>query len=450
MSNQNVRESALELLLRTEESGGFSHLLIDQEIKKGKLEQKDVALLTEIVYGTLQNKIKIDFILSQYIDQKKKQKRWVQMLLRLSVYQMVYLDRVPDHAIIHEAVEIAKKRGHKGIGSFVNGVLRSIQRNGLPDPSMIKDQAERISIETSHPLWLVKRWIDMYGIETTEAMTKTNMKKQPVSIRIQPLKIDRETAIESLEAEGYIVRKSHLSPQGIVIEKGNITQSTLFKEGKCTIQDESSMLVGELAVVKPGMKVLDACSAPGGKATHLAEKMEDTGEVYAFDLHKNKLNLIQKRQEELDLSIIQTAQHDARDLHSKFENNTFDRIIVDAPCSGLGVLRKKPDIKYNKTDADIENLSRIQLEILEKVAPLLKDEGKLIYSTCTVDKGENERVVQLFLKNQPQFKVDKAFIHELPEALQKTIGVSEYGLQLFPQIYDTDGFFIVRFVKNSD
>lgn len=449
MREMNVREIALTLLLRTEESGSFSHLLIDQEIKKGQLNPKDAALLTEVVYGTLQNKIKIDYILSHYIT-KKRPKLWIQMLLRLSLYQMYYLDRVPDHAILNEAVEIAKRRGDKGIASFINGVLRSVQRSGLPDLKEVSDDAERISIETSHPLWLVKRWIKLYGLENTKNMTKINMKKQPLSIRIQPLKINRDHAISCLQNEGYTVRKSRLSPQGIVIEKGNITKSKLFKNGKCTIQDESSMLVGELAGVEPGMKVLDSCSAPGGKATHLAEKMQDTGTVFAFDLHKNKLRLINKRQKELNLSIIKTGVHDARKLQSKFQKGTFDRIIVDAPCSGLGVIRTKPDIKYNKTYEDIERLSRIQLDILNKVSPLLKEGGKLIYSTCTIDKSENEDVVQQFLKYNLNFKVDDKFTQDLPKELQHSIGLSAYGLQLFPQTYDSDGFFIVRLVKNSD
>lgn len=446
----NVRDIVLDLLLRIEQSKSFSHVLIDQEIRKGSIAPKDESLLTEIIYGTLQNKLYLDYVLEQFVTTNKKQKPWVQMLLRISVYQMYYLDRVPDHAIIHEAVEIAKKRGHKGIGSFVNGILRTIQRSERPTVDQIKDKVERISIETSHPLWLMKRWFAFYGEEVATEMAQANLLRQPMSIRIQPLRITREEAIEALLKEDIIAHKSLFSQQGLIIEQGNILRSDFFEKGFCTIQDESSMLVGELLEVEPGMTVLDACSAPGGKTTHIAEKMEDSGIVYALDLHKKKLRAIEEKQAELKLSIIQTEAHDARHLHERFEDNTFDRIVIDAPCSGFGVLRGKPDIRYHKTEADILSLAQIQKDILVEVAPLLKQNGKLIYSTCTVDREENDEIVATFLKSHPNFKVDPTFFTDLPEELQDSIGQTEFGLQLFPQTYQTDGFFLVRFVKNNE
>lgn len=447
MKTYQLRNSILDLLIRTEKDQGFSHLLIDHEIKSKRMSSKDEKLLTEVVYGTLQRKITLDFFIDYYMNSKKKLDLWVRMLLRMSIYQMVYLDKVPDHAVIHEAVEIAKKRGHKGIAGFVNGILRNIQRNGIPDSAVIKDDAKRLSIETSHPEWLIKRWISEYGYETTKKMCEENISKRSQSVRIQPLKITREKAIETLSELGFVVEPSILSEQGMIVKKGNILTTDLFKNGFLTIQDQSSMLVGEMLDVKPNMKVLDSCSAPGGKATHIAEKMENVGSVYAYDLHKKKVNLIDEKALTLDLSIIHANQADAKKLGEVHEPESFDRILVDAPCSGLGVMRGKPEIKYNKKEEDINNLSKVQLEILNSVSPLLKMGGLLIYSTCTVDTAENENVVQAFLRSHPNFKVDETFFNDLPNETKGLTGISEYGFQLFPQDFQTDGFFLTRLKK---
>lgn len=447
MKNYQLRNSILDLLIRTEKDQGFSHLLIDHEIKSKRMNPKDEKLLTEVVYGTLQRKISLDYFIDHYINSKKKLDLWVRMLLRMSIYQMVYLDKVPDHAVIHEAVEIAKKRGHKGVAGFVNGILRNIQRNGIPDTTDIQDHAKRLSIETSHPEWLVKRWISEYGYETTEKMCQENVAKRPQSVRIQPLKITREKAIETLSEFGLVVEPSILSKQGIIVKKGNVLTTDLFKDGYLTIQDQSSMLVGEMLDVKPNMNVLDACSAPGGKATHIAEKMENEGIVYAYDLHKKKVNLIDEKASTLGLSIINANQADAKKLGEVHEPESFDRILVDAPCSGLGVMRGKPEIKYNKKEEDINNLSKVQREILDSVSPLLKIGGLLIYSTCTVDTSENENVVKVFLESHPNFKVDETFFDDLPDESKGLTGISEYGFQLFPQDFQTDGFFLTRLKK---
>ncbi|APC48681.1 16S rRNA (cytosine(967)-C(5))-methyltransferase RsmB [Virgibacillus halodenitrificans] len=449
MSNYQLRNAVLEILLRIEKDQSFSHLLINQELKSKKLNPKDEGLLTEIVYGTLQRQITLDYFLSKFVDSKKKLDFWVKALLRMSLYQMVFLDRIPDHAIIHEAVEIAKRRGHRGISSFVNGVLRNIQRQGVPDTEEIQDPALRISVETSHPEWLVKRWIGTYGYETTKAMCETNVTRKLTAVRIQPLRINRDEAIRILTDQGFEVQASTLSKQGIVIIKGNILQTDLFKQGYVTIQDQSSMLAAEMLNVIPGMTVLDACSAPGGKVTHIAEKMENKGTIYAHDLHKKKTKLIDQKAEQLQLDIVNTSQADARQLQEQYELETFDRILVDAPCSGLGVIRGKPEIKYHKAEEDVERLAEIQLSILNSVAPLLKRNGLLIYSTCTVDAEENENVVKKFLSEHVDFHVDTEFFSDLPNSVRESEGISQYGFQLFPQNYNTDGFFLTRLIRTT-
>lgn len=449
MAKFELRMTALDILVRVGEQGGFSHLVIDNSIKNKSFSTKDESLLTEIIYGTLQRKITLEFFLSPFTG-KKKIEPWVKWLLYMSVYQMVYLDKVPDHAIIHESVEISKKRGHKGISSFVNGVLRSAQRKGLPNPSEIKEPIKRISVETSHPEWLINRWSSMYGESITEQMAAANLEHKKISVRVQPLKISREKAIEELEKEGYQVTISFFSAQGLVIEQGNILKSKLFKEGFLTVQDQSSMLVAEMLDVKPGQRVLDACSAPGGKATHIAEKMENMGEVFAYDLHEKKVNLVRKKAEQLGLTIIKAAQADSRNLNQIHANESFDRILLDAPCSGLGVLRGKPDIKYNKQESDIEKLSQIQLDLLNSMSLLLKKDGKLIYSTCTVDKYENDKLIEKFLNKHPDFKVDTQFFQALPEKIKQSEGAGEWGLQIFPHQFGTDGFFLTRLTRKEE
>ncbi|WP_368654767.1 16S rRNA (cytosine(967)-C(5))-methyltransferase RsmB [Ornithinibacillus sp. 4-3] len=442
-----LRNTILDIILRIEQDSGYSHLLINNEIKKKNISPKDEALLTEIVYGTIERKLTLDYYLSSFIKSNKKLDTWVSVLLRMSVFQMEFLDKVPSYAVIHEAVEIAKQRGHRGIASFVNGVLRNVQRKGVPSTEDIADPIKRLSIETSHPEWLVKRWVAAYGLETTQAICEENLTKRPISVRVQPLRITRDAAMEQLEAEGLTTEKSIFSKQGIIILQGNVLKSSLFKEGLITIQDQSSMLVGEMLSLEPELHVLDTCSAPGGKVTHIAEKMSDKGVIHAYDLHKQKIKLIQEKAKTLQLTSIQVSQNDARKLQSVHEKESFDRIIVDAPCSGLGVVRGKPDIKYSKQEADIERLATIQLDILESVASLLKQDGFLVYSTCTIDRKENEEVVQQFLENHPEFEVDPSFFRELPEEIRSSLGITEWGLQLFPQTFHTDGFFLTRLKK---
>lgn len=448
MTAFKLRNTALDILIRVGEQGGFSNVLIDRSLKNKSLSLKDESLLTEIVYGTLKRQMTIEFYLSPFIGNKKMEP-WVKWLLYMSVYQMIYLNKVPDHAVLHEAVEISKTRGHKGIASFVNGVLRNLQRKGVPDIDQLSDPVTRIAIETSHPEWLIKRWLDMYGETITLQMAHSNLEHKPMSVRIQPLKITREEAIEQLEEEGYTVTPSIFSNQGLIIEKGNILKSRLFLSGFLTVQDQSSMLVAEVMDLSPGQTILDACSAPGGKTTHIAEKMLNKGTIYAYDLHAKKINQVRKKAEELDLSIIQTKQADARNLAAIHNEGTFDRILMDAPCSGLGVLRGKPDIKYNKKEQDIEALAQIQSNLLNNVSSLLKKGGKLIYSTCTVDKQENESVVKKFIEEHPDFIVDPHFLKNFPEKIMESEGAGEWGLQLFPHQFGTDGFFLTKLVKHT-
>ena len=448
-SKYQLRETMLKLLTRIEEKSGYSHILIDQEIKKQPFSPKDQALLTEVVYGTTQRKITLDYYINTYVHSGKKVAPWVRMLLRMSIYQMVVLDRIPAHAVIHEAVEIAKKRSHKGIGSFVNGVLRNVQRKGVPETDYLTPLEKKISVETSTPQWLVSRWLSMYQEAITTEMCAANMLHKKITVRVQSLKITRDMAMKRLSDDGIQTEKSKFSKDGLIIREGNILRSSLFQEGYMTVQDQSSMLVAEIMKLKNDLSILDCCSAPGGKTTHIAEKMNNTGNIQAYDIQKNKIKRIREKAETLGLTNVFAEQADARTLQEKHQAESFDRVLVDAPCSGFGVIRTKPDIKYHKKEADIYNLANIQLDILNHVSPLVKKNGNMIYSTCTVDKTENENVIQAFLHEHPEYEIDNTFFHELPDFLMDSPGRSEWGMQLFPQSYGTDGFFLTRLIKKQ-
>ncbi|WP_042456253.1 16S rRNA (cytosine(967)-C(5))-methyltransferase RsmB [Neobacillus dielmonensis] len=439
-TTKNVRETAMDLLIAIEKNQSYSNLLLNQTIKNHQIPQKDVGLLTELTYGTLQRRSLLDFYLKPFIKNTKKLEGWVLQLLRLTVYQMVYLDKIPDRAAIHEAVEIAKKRGHKGISGLVNGVLRSIQREGLPSLDKVADRQERLAIETSHPIWLVKRWVDQFGFDKTKAMCEINLTAPLQTARVNLSKISRDECVNLLEEEGYQIEKSPIVPEAIRCLKGNIAASQPYHNGLLTIQDESSMLVAYALGINGNETILDACAAPGGKSTHIAEKLNAGGQVVSLDLHEHKVKLIRDNANRLGLDNIETMALDSRKVSDQFDPESFDKILLDAPCSGLGVMRRKPDMKYTKTEQDITQLSHIQQELLESIASLVKPGGTLVYSTCTVDKQENEHTIAAFLNSHSEFEGDPHFKTRMPAAIQPLI--AGYDLQIFPQDFGSDGFYI--------
>ncbi|UOY93686.1 16S rRNA (cytosine(967)-C(5))-methyltransferase RsmB [Ectobacillus sp. JY-23] len=434
----NVRELALEGLMQIEKNGAYSNLLLNNIIEKSNLASKDVGLLTEIVYGTVQRRDALDFYLQPFL--RKKVEPWVKVLLRLSLYQMEFLDRVPAHAVINEAVEIAKKRGHKGIGAMVNGVLRSVQREGVPSLEHIKNPAERLAIQTSHPQWLVEQWIEAYGFDTAQRICETNLLPPLSTARVNVSKTTVEEVIEMLTAEGVEAERGSLSEDAIQIKRGNVAHTKAFQEGYVSVQDESSMLVARALGPEQGDYILDTCAAPGGKTSHIAERLLGTGHVVSLDLHPHKVRLIQAQARRLHLTNVEAQALDARKVGEKFQSETFDKILIDAPCSGFGVIRRKPDIKLGKTEADSERLAKIQLDILEAAAPLLKKNGRLVYSTCTIGSTENEDVIQTFLNKHPEYEIDNTMQERLPPSLKSYIGKGD--VQILPHYFLTDGFYI--------
>lgn len=440
----NVRDAALTILLAVDKNQAYSNLLLHQTIEKYKLDVKDRGLLTEITYGTLQHKLTLDYYLEPFI--RGKVDLWVRWLLRMSLYQMQYLSRIPAHAAVNEAVEIAKRRGHKGIASMVNGILRSILREGVRSTNDIENPNERLAIETSHPQWLVDRWVESYGYEDTAEMLRENNIPPVQTVRVNTTKATVENVLTTLEREGVKAVRSEVMPECIHLQTGQAARTAAFKHGLITIQDESSMLPANVLNLQPGMKVLDMCAAPGGKTTHMAEKMQNEGSILAMDLHPHKLDLIDENTARLGLDIVQTAPIDGRKAASFLPKESFDAILVDAPCSGLGVMRRKPDIKYTKREEDLESLQTIQLAILDNATQVLKPGGRLVYSTCTVDKRENEGTVEAFLSKHPEMESEP--LTNLPE---KLLAKQNNGmLQVFPQDFGSDGFFVAAFRKKGE
>ncbi|MCP1305981.1 16S rRNA (cytosine(967)-C(5))-methyltransferase RsmB [Paenibacillus tyrfis] len=445
----SAREAALDVLVRIEQDRSYSNLLLNQTLQKYKLDKPDAGLATEIVYGTVQRLGTIDFFLERFVSKGlAKLQPWVRNLLRLSFYQLHYLDRIPDHAIVNEAVNIAKRQGHQGISGMVNGVLRSVLRSkselvlpaGLP-------AERRIALAQSHPEWLVRRWIREFGEQTAERLCEANNTPPRVSLRANALKLGPDELAERLRQGGLEAEPSAVAPAGVIVRGGgNMALSPDYAAGLYSVQDESSMLVAEWVDPQPGERVLDCCAAPGGKTTHLAEKMGDRGEIVACDVHEHKRKLIEEQAERLALRSIRTLTADARQLAEHFAPESFDRILLDAPCSGLGVIRRKPDMKWSKSEAELTEICDIQRELLEAVHPLLKPGGVLVYSTCTVEMAENEDMIREFLANHPSFEAE---LPEVPETLQERLDVELAAVRIMPYDYGSDGFFIARLRKRA-
>lgn len=435
----NPRDAALFVLMDVDKNQAYSNLLLTKHMNQHKIAGIDKGLMTELTYGTLQHKMTLDFFLAPFI--KGKLENWVQWVLRMAVYQIHYLDRIPNHAVVNEAVQLAKYHGHKGVSGLVNGVLRAFLREGAPSFDSIKDPLERLSIETSHPEWMLENWIQAFGFEKTEQIARQNNVAPPQTIRVNTMKISIDDAIQALESEGFTVRKGIL-PESLHVAGKTAATSALFASGQFTIQDESSMMPAHALQLEKGMTVLDMCAAPGGKTTHIAQLLDNTGHITALDLHENKLKYIHENAERLGFTHISTVAADARQAQEVLEQKQFDRILVDAPCSGYGVIRRKPDMKYAKKPQDAERLATIQLAILNEAYSLLSPGGILVYSTCTIEPTENDEVIDAFLQTHQDMQ--ELSLPDVFTALPH--GAAKVGHQVLPYP-DGDGFYVVALQK---
>ena len=433
---ETARSLALAVLEDVLVNQAYSNIALNKHLKGSQLSVADKGLVTEIVYGTVARKLTLEWYLSHFIEDRDKLDNWLYILLLLSAYQLRYLDKIPNHAVVNEAVELAKAR-KKGSEKLVNVVLRRILREGWPDIDSIKRKNKRDSIAYSLPVWLVSKLKEEYGEERAQAIFDSLLVRNKASIRVTDL--SRKEEINAvLEASD-----SPLAASGLVKEQGHFAGHALFAEGAITIQDESSQLVAPTLDLQGDEQVLDACAAPGGKTVHMASYLT-SGKVTALDLYDHKLDLIQENAQRLGVADrVQTQKLDARKVHEFFDRDSFDKILVDAPCSGIGLLRRKPDIKYNKETADFASLQQIQLEILGSVCQTLRKGGIITYSTCTIVSEENFHVVEAFLESHPEFEQVK-LEHECKDILK------DGCILITPELYGSDGFFISQFRKISD
>lgn len=454
---RSPRELALDILVKVAKSGAYSNLQLNRTLQEANLQRADAGLVTELVYGTIQRQATLDYWLAQFVAKGlQKLEPWVHQLLRMSAYQLMYLDRIPSHAAVNEAVTLAKKRGHAGIASMVNGVLRNIDRNRerlKPSDIQASSPAAAIALRHSYPEWLVIRWIEAFGEDTAEAICAAGNEAPHASIRVNLLRSSREQLLGQLREAGVTAEPSTIAPAGIVVARGgNLTDMDGFRDGLWSIQDESSMLVAEAVAPKEGMKVLDCCAAPGGKSAHMAELMGGKGKVWASDLHAHKRELIVNLTERLKLRNVEAIIGDAMQLGERFAPGSMDVVLLDAPCSGFGVIRRKPEIKWTKTDGDIAEIAAIQRQLLNAVCDLVKPGGTLVYSTCTIEAQENEGQVARFLREHPEFELDGNWPTPIVKRLREAniIGPDFSGqVQLLPQHFGSDGFYIARMVRRS-
>ncbi|RYL95384.1 16S rRNA (cytosine(967)-C(5))-methyltransferase RsmB [Sporolactobacillus sp. THM7-4] len=443
MSSHTVRETALDLLLSIKKNHAYSQLALNDALLKSHLHDRDKALVTTLVYGVLQRELTLEYALSSFVRKTRKLDDWVRILLLMSLYQKMYLDRIPDHAIVNEATNIAKKRGHRGIAGFVNGVLRQFLRSGEPDLSVIQPENRRLSVQYSHPEWLLELWENQWGRRIALQIAEADNRAPHLYVRVNRLKTTRQALAEKLALEGIATEEARLSPDCLTIQGGQAAATEAYRAGLLTIQDQSSMLVADSVAPAPGMTILDTCAGPGGKTTHLGERMGNKGKIVALDLHEHKTRLIDDAARRLGIRIIETRAIDARKANEVYPEKTFDRVLVDAPCSGLGVIRRKPEIKWEKTKEDADRLTPIQYAILEAAAPLVKPGGWLIYSTCTINRMENDRLLTRFLNDHREFMWEPTFFSRLPRKLKDYRSSPQSSMvQILPFYFETDGFFI--------
>lgn len=446
----NTRELILGILLEVNKEGQYSHLVIRSTLEKYQyLEKQERAFITRVCEGTLEYKIRLDYILNQFSTvPAEKMKPVIRELLRSSVYQILYMDSVPDSAVCNEAVKLARKKGFYNLTGFVNGVLRKIAREYGSIRFPGKDQPEEyLSVIYSMPKWLVQRFLEQYGFEKTEKMLESFLKEKPTTIRIREYLVDKKAVLESLERQQVTVEKAPYVENAYYLKNYDYLPALeAFRMGTVQVQDVSSMLVGDIADPKEGDYVIDLCAAPGGKTLCIADKLKGTGRVDARDISRSKTDLIRENAIRQSFLNVVVSEKDASQLDSDSLEKA-DILIADVPCSGLGVMGRKTDIKYKMNPAKIQELAGLQRQILEQASTYVKPGGTLVYSTCTITNEENLDNVKWFTEHFP-YELESLDPY-LCKELQSETTAKGY-LQLLPGVHQCDGFFIARMKRKTE
>jgi 16S rRNA (cytosine967-C5)-methyltransferase len=436
------RGIAVKILNRIERTDSYLDKLLDVELRSDELNDLDKRFLTELTHGVVRWKTRLDFIIEQFCKNKfAMQDPNIRNAMRVALYQILFLSKIPHAAAVNEAVEFVKKiRGQKA-ANLVNAVLRNIIRNlnKLPTPDHETDPVQYLSIMYSHPSWMVKRWVDRYGLYETEQLLSANNERPTIVVRANTLKTTADELVKLFEERNIRNTRSKYLENFIKVgHLSGIYNLDLFEKGYFSVQDESSGLVVKLLDPKPWETVIDLCSAPGGKTTFIGELMKNQGKIIAVDKYEHRLNLVKQSCERLGVENVEFIPKDALEV----DVEPADKVLVDAPCSGLGVIQKKPDIKWQRELSDIRNLAKTQIELLEKASKLVKNGGVIVYSTCTIEPEENIEVVKEFLSRHPEFKIDDARNY-----LPSDIVNGEGCMETYPHKHDMDGGFAVRLIK---
>ncbi len=445
---ETPRQIALDVLTDVETKACFADEVLNRHLSRGgALEKRERNFLFELTKGTLRWRGKVDYFLEQIASRPlEAMPVRIKNILRLAAYQILFLDRVPDWAAVDQAAELARKYGHEGHVRFVNAVLRNLIRKrgdlSLPDPSLT---VPYLAAAYSFPEWLVERWLRRFGRGTAERLLEASNLPPPLFLRVNTLKISREELIGRLIERVEGVRPHPLVPEGVeVAGQGDLTTLPGYDQGWFYVQDPGSMIVARLTGAKPGERILDACAAPGGKASHLAQLMEDRGELIALELDEVRIIKIRENLERLGIRCVKTCQGNAEVIEF---SEPFDRVLIDAPCSGLGTIRRHPEAKWIKSEEDLIRHQERQLSILRNVSRFVRDGGTLIYATCSTEPEENEEVIGSFLEERPEFTVEKK-PKELEAAILEMFDEQGY-FHAYPHLHHTDGFFAARLIRKE-
>jgi 16S rRNA (cytosine967-C5)-methyltransferase len=438
---ESARGLAVDILTRIDLAGLFAEPLLDQALSRGALaDLHDRRLLTEIVYGTLRMRGRIDWVVTQfYKGDPVTMDAGVRNILRTALYQLFFTDRIPAFAIVDEAVKISKML-HPAASGLVNAILRNVIRREreIVWPRFEEGPARHISVVHSHPLWLVERWITLFGPQETLAFCQANNEIPPLIVRVNRLRASRETVMQHLREEGFTVREAEFSPDGLVLTDATmpVRETHSFKRGEIQIQDEASQMASRLLDPQPGEKILDACAGAGVKASHLAEIMNNQGTVTAIDISRQKIKALRENAGRLGIAMIAPLVRDLREEPGESFRGAFDGILLDVPCSGLGTLRRNPEIKWRITAGDLHRQSDLQKRLLGAAAACLRPGGRLVYSTCSVMPEENEVVIADFLSRHGDFRC----VHP-PAGIPPSMVSNEGFFRTRPDRHGTDGFF---------
>ncbi len=436
-----ARRAAFDILRRVEDEGAYASVLL--AAIEDEMRADDRALCYELVLGTLRWQLWLDSLIEHYAKRRAESlDAPVRRALRLGLYQLRFLSRIPASAIVNESVNLAYLSRLRSAASFINAVLRRATREMDYNPAAnVSSPIERLAIETSHPVWLLERWIDAFGVDEAAAFARANNDAPPVAFRVITQRDDEQDVLDELCAAGGVISRSQIAPEAWRIEGAGAVLQRLAREGKIYLQDEASQLVAHVLDAQAGERILDVCAAPGSKTTHIATRTPEISLIVAGDVHEHRLLTVLEAGARQQIKTLRAVVHDA-ETALPFVENSFDRVLVDAPCTGTGTLRRNPEIRWRITNRDVFDLSMRQQRILGQSAMMVKRGGRLVYSTCSVEREENEEVVARFLGENVDFK-------QMPLSIPATLIVDNGAARIWPHRDGADGFFIACFERRS-